>query len=853
MVPDLLSNTFVGNEDVLTRLGAHLLESDQRATARRAALWGFPGVGKSQVAYRYIAINASRYQHIVHVRARERSEIFSTYQCLARLHKLFDLEGSFNDERLVLEKVKQWFGNTSSWLLIFDDVREVQTAREFLPINGLGDILVTMRDEITAQSLAGEDGAFEIQSFGMDLCVELVYLLLPTQPRHEQITTAAESLGQIVQGLPIAIEQCVILSRRRNQHLSVTVTQLRERRQLVLDEQHETSLHEDQLSTGILIEMILETLTRESPRASALFKVLIYLDTSAVQIELLKNASARLLPYLGRDALFDRGTLNAKGKDVGTLSPRSDGSVQLERRSWNQMAKLWKNDFKVYLSRSTEPTLDETEADKLLREFLVKDAQMRHVLTNPNQIENALLILQQAGLVRRDSRNSTIWLHDLTRDLSIHRMVAEAPAAHKVNAICALTFVFLAFPVPRRLPFRIHRVCHAYLSHALSTLTHCRRFALDTAAGPELMHIVGSMLDMLGTATSSSFRIESNEWYQKATAGYYKAWNRLKAQKSDVQIALAARRDMSVVAPGICFGRIDIDYERFGQAPQRTLDTALKLGGQYAYQRAWKDAEYWVGMAVRGYTYLLGGVHEMTFESLGLLVHITTESGNSPKALGFALQRASIFERKYGAIENGTKGAGCAADVGHALERVGDYTEALRWLSRAISGLYLVYGCDPITMPPIFLDVARVNRKLHRHEDAKTWSSRANQLRSRLDPKDELSLDALNSLAISAEALGDCVDAEMLWRMSLESLLKIYGPYERLHDGRRRQFLKGTWNLTRYIESEGKEAPDFLEQRAIEEAIQAYGPVEGLVPPHVGHKAARYTNLSEHSRPELQG
>jgi hypothetical protein len=77
---------------------------------------------------------------------------------------------------LVVAKVKQWLAENSNCLLIFDNVQDLNDVLHFTPTTDRGHLLFSMRDEMTAITLARADGYFEILPLALEMGLQGNYL-----------------------------------------------------------------------------------------------------------------------------------------------------------------------------------------------------------------------------------------------------------------------------------------------------------------------------------------------------------------------------------------------------------------------------------------------------------------------------------------------------------------------------------------------------------------------------------------------------------------------------------------------------------------------------------------------------
>jgi NB-ARC domain len=89
------------------------------------AIWGMPGIGKSETVLRYAFKYRSMYSTIYHFNCRSQKDL------KASLEKFFDFLAERKDNRLMkagyqvsdkCKSVKRWFEEEQNWLAIFDDI-----------------------------------------------------------------------------------------------------------------------------------------------------------------------------------------------------------------------------------------------------------------------------------------------------------------------------------------------------------------------------------------------------------------------------------------------------------------------------------------------------------------------------------------------------------------------------------------------------------------------------------------------------------------------------------------------------------------------------------------------------------
>ncbi|KAI9810185.1 MAG: hypothetical protein M1827_006631 [Pycnora praestabilis] len=818
-VPALLSNYFTGRQVILQGLQINLVDSNDRISPRRAALWGLPGIGKSQIALQYAAITQARYTNVFFIHSGSEAQLMSDYRIIADLLELFPLHDREIEERRVIERVKHWLANNTGWLLIYDNVGDLSALRQCLPSAGTGDLLFTMRDIVAATSLSDTDCTFEVKPLDPPNAVELVCRTLHVNGPNEALKGTAEELCYLLAGLPIAIEQSVTLARMQKVPLSTILQQLKNRRQSIMDQGYPTSLHESQVSTSALFAIASDNLQRNSPQAAALFRIMIYLETSAIPIELLKSGAAKLSFYQNRVTEYDRGTDRSQKEEELRIAERIKSQLEKNQSRSSLLQTLhWNRKNHNEVKNAGPLRLVESDVETSLAQHTADIQHVLDVLEAPNRIENALLDLQNAGLIRRNSP-TTLWIHDLIRDLTIETLSTRCVTTKgnaQVNPLTALTLVYLAFPIPERA--LAYTTCLLYQPHAFSVLFHCSHFIFDTVIGPEMMHITASTLSLTRLPNTGSFQQDAKYWYYYAYTAYKTNWQRLLRHHTPYRIAQAARSDFDLELRGAVFDRVVGGYERFGQAPQRALDTALKLGYVFAVEHDWAEARRWVGVAVEGYRWLLGEDHEMTFNAIGFLVHVFMEMGELEQALTLALRRIGIYERRWGALDQCLIGASCARDVSSIYEKSGNLQLAVEYQQQCLTGQSTIDGPSSSTLAPTLINLARLHRQMQQHQTAVELSTRALALgvHDEWISNDSLALnEARCDLAISLchPQISRGEEAIELWRTALIALVGNYdGTWEKVPDLEKQALWKIVWCVIQYASSNPSAPPDIIEE-----------------------------------------
>jgi tetratricopeptide (TPR) repeat protein len=191
-----VSGPFVGREDELTEL-ANLLSSGNEAIGR--VIHGLGGVGKSELALRYVYANRSSYRLVWWIDAASAQQITIGLAGLTtRLHSPAQL--AYAQEWAV-----GWLQSHGGWLLILDNVEDPEDIVGLLgQLNSQGHILVTTRRDF-GSALWGKWGLVPLRLTVLSeaASVDLLIQLSGRPVQHADAAELAEGLGH----LPLALEQ----------------------------------------------------------------------------------------------------------------------------------------------------------------------------------------------------------------------------------------------------------------------------------------------------------------------------------------------------------------------------------------------------------------------------------------------------------------------------------------------------------------------------------------------------------------------------------------------------------------------------------------------------------------------
>jgi hypothetical protein len=115
------------------------------------ALHGMGGVGKTQIALKYVYDHLEHFPAIFWVTADSRAKLSQGYVDAAKQLQL-EPQDSQRDQETVVQSFKTWLCNTeASWMIVFDNADDLKLLKLFWPPTNRGTIIVTSRNPSCAQ------------------------------------------------------------------------------------------------------------------------------------------------------------------------------------------------------------------------------------------------------------------------------------------------------------------------------------------------------------------------------------------------------------------------------------------------------------------------------------------------------------------------------------------------------------------------------------------------------------------------------------------------------------------------------------------------------------------------------
>jgi tetratricopeptide (TPR) repeat protein/transcriptional regulator with XRE-family HTH domain len=295
---------FTGREPILEALHTQLRGNQAVALTQSSALCGLGGVGKTQIALEYAYRHALDYSAVFWIGAETVESIFSSLLHVASVLRLPERDDQ--DQQRVLAAVQHWLTAHHDWLVIWDNVEDMDLLGRFLPPARQGAILLTTRCQALGTLARGIDLEPMGQEEGVLLLLRRAKALESEATLHHLQQLAAENPAlsavahQLVTelgGLPLALDQAGAYIEETGCGLAEYVQRYSQKRQLLLDRRGLSSDHP--LSVVATLRLACQRVAEQQPAALELLRCCAFLSAEAIPEELLLAGGDYLGPVLG--------------------------------------------------------------------------------------------------------------------------------------------------------------------------------------------------------------------------------------------------------------------------------------------------------------------------------------------------------------------------------------------------------------------------------------------------------------------------------------------------------------------------------------------------------------------------
>ena len=222
---------FISRDDVLDIIDDALDDKNEAASrVRYVALHGIGGIGKTSTAAQYLSTRGTKYEAKFWVRADHHEKIVDGFGRIAVALGLLD-DDQTQDTAFNRKVVMDWLENPVrtfdssqqdstelvSWLIVFDNVEDIEVLEEFWPKKGGGSIIVTSRNPTTAwrrQDSERRNEGIKMRPFNLDEASRFLQHLAPAAEKRRD-PGAADELAKRLDCIPFFLRQMGELIHKR--------------------------------------------------------------------------------------------------------------------------------------------------------------------------------------------------------------------------------------------------------------------------------------------------------------------------------------------------------------------------------------------------------------------------------------------------------------------------------------------------------------------------------------------------------------------------------------------------------------------------------------------------------------
>jgi tetratricopeptide (TPR) repeat protein/transcriptional regulator with XRE-family HTH domain len=293
-VPYRRNPFFTGREEILVNLFSALNSTKRAALTQAKAISGLGGIGKTQIAVEYAYRYRDCYDAMLWVTASSRDTLITEFVLLA---VLLDLPERYEqDQEIVLTAVKRWLVAHNNWLLILDNVEDLQVVIDFLPVDGKGNILFTTR----LQALGSIGEGIEVEK--MHIEEGTLFLLrrtkflashAPLSQAPEHIRNQATDIVHVLDALPLALDQAGAYIEETKCGLPGYLNLYRTRRRELLRRRGTIPVDHPE-PVAATWSLSFQQIEKDNPAAADLLRLLAFLNPDTIPEEMISEGAFEL-------------------------------------------------------------------------------------------------------------------------------------------------------------------------------------------------------------------------------------------------------------------------------------------------------------------------------------------------------------------------------------------------------------------------------------------------------------------------------------------------------------------------------------------------------------------------------
>lgn len=297
-VPYRRNPFFTGRDEILAHLHTALKKGKTASLTQAQAISGLGGIGKTQIAIEYAYRYHEDYQATFCVNASTNDTLNNDFKTLATLLNL--PERNDRKQNIVVQAVKYWLTTHTHWLLILDNIDNLETIAKFLPEYGSGEVLLTTRLQAFGTIAQGIEVKTMEQQEGMTFLLRRIKAIAPDEFFMAATSDIqAQAAGVVVEldALPLALDQAGAYIEETRCGLSQYLHRYSTRhKELLLRRGRFPMNHPDSVATTWSLSF--QQVKQQSEAAAELLCLLAFLDPNSIPEEILTLGAGELGPIL---------------------------------------------------------------------------------------------------------------------------------------------------------------------------------------------------------------------------------------------------------------------------------------------------------------------------------------------------------------------------------------------------------------------------------------------------------------------------------------------------------------------------------------------------------------------------
>jgi len=686
---------FTGREELLSQLRNKLTNSNPNDLIRPLAITGLGGVGKTQIAIEYAYRYRREYQNVLWVSATNIDTLVTSFLTLATLLHL--PERDEQDQSIIIIAIKQWLATHSDWLLIIDNVNDLDILQNFLPSPEILNchILLTTRVFATSRIAASISVEKMTQEEGILLLLRRSGILAQNAPLSnvtEVDQSSARAICTQLDGLPLALDQAgayveetaYSLSNYLDLYQAQRIALLRERGSFTLD-------HPESVATTF--SLAFQRVEISNSHSAEILRLCAFLSADAIPEEIFTDYTPKLNPELqpivanqielnGAIKVLLNFSLIRRNSDIKTLTIHKLVQAVVKDEMEQRIQRQWAERTVRFVSSSFPfaiPQLWEVcqrflphayICEKLIEQWQIERIEaagllyrMGRYLEQRAQYRQAELLYQKALTVREKVKGPEDFDSSKERDLSIATILNSLADVYREQGKYAQAVQMYERVLDIRknilgsenslVAISLKNLANTYHSRGkyIQAETQFRQaLRIQEKALGSMHHEVGAILNDFALLYQDQGR------YLEAETFYKRALHIKEQEPESISLSSNLSNLANIYAlQGRYIEAVPLSQKALAicekiQGPEHP-DVALRsnnLGGIYYHQDKFAEAESLFSRALAIYEQVLGPDHPLIAITLNNLAALYGTQGNDSLAESYLKRAQDINERTFG-------------------------------------------------------------------------------------------------------------------------------------------------------------------------------------------------------------